>query len=68
MQGNSLISEFTGIDLDNNKQNNENAKLFSTDETKELHEILKAKKDELLNQPNINKKKILSYRNRVFRR
>ena len=59
MQGNSLISEFMGIDLDNDKQNNENAKLFSTDETKELHEILKAKKDELLNQPNTNKKKVL---------
>ena len=59
MQGNSLISEFMGIDLDNDKQNNENAKLFSTDETKELHEILKAKKDELLNQSNINKKKVL---------
>jgi hypothetical protein len=59
MQGNSLISEFMGIDLDNDKQNNENAKLFSTDKTKELHEILKAKKDELLNQPNTDKKKAL---------
>jgi len=60
MQGNSLISEFMGIDLDNGKQNNnKNAKLFSIDETKELHEILKAKKDELLNQPNTNKKKAL---------
>jgi len=59
MQGNSLISEFMGVDLDNDKQNNENAKLFSTDESKELHEILKAKKDELLNQPNTNKKKVL---------
>ena len=59
MQGNSLISEFMGIDLDNDKQNNENAKLFSTDETKELYEMLKIKKDELLNQTNTNKKKIL---------
>ena len=59
MQGNSLISEFMGIDLDNDKQNNENAILFSADESKELHETLKAKKDELLNQPNTNKKKIL---------
>jgi hypothetical protein len=59
MQGNSLISEFMGIDLDNDKQNNENVKLFSTDESKELHEILKAKKEELLNQPNTNKKKVL---------
>ena len=59
MQGNSLISEFMGIDLDNDKQNNEKEKLFSIDETKELYEMLKVKKDELLNQPNINKKKIL---------
>ncbi|MCJ7790622.1 MAG: Eco57I restriction-modification methylase domain-containing protein [Candidatus Atribacteria bacterium] len=59
MQGNSLISEFMGIDLDNDKQNNENAKLFSTDESKELYEMLKVKKDELLNQPIISKKKIL---------
>jgi len=48
-----------GIDLDNGKQNNENVKLFSTNESKELYEMLKVKKDELLNQPNINKKKIL---------
>lgn len=59
MQGNSLISEFMGIDLDNDKQNNEKEKLFSTNESKELFEMLKVKKDELLNQPNINKKKIL---------
>lgn len=59
MQGNSLISEFMGIDLDNDKQNNEKEKLFSTNESKELYEMLKVKKDELLNQPNINKKKIL---------
>jgi len=60
MQGNSLISEFMGIDLDNGKQNNnKNAKLFSIDETKELYEMLKIKKDELLNQTNTNKKKIL---------
>jgi hypothetical protein len=59
MQGNSLISEFMGIDLDNDKQNNENAKLFSTDESKEIYEMLKVKKYELLNQPIISKKKIL---------
>jgi len=59
MQGNSLISEFMGIDLDNDKQNNEKEKLFSTNESKELYEMFKVKKDELLNQPNINKKKIL---------
>jgi len=59
MQGNSLISEFMGIDLDNDKENNEKEKLFSTNESKELYEMLKVKKDELLNQPNINKKKIL---------
>jgi len=59
MQGNSLISEFMGIDLDNEKQNNENARLFSTDESKEFYEVLKDKKNELLNQPNTNKKKAL---------
>ena len=59
MQGNSLISEFMGIDLDNDKEANDNAKLFSTDESKEYYEMLKAKKDELLNQPDTNKKKIL---------
>ena len=59
MQGNSLISEFMGINLDNDKQDNENTKLFSTDESKEFYEMLKAKKDELLNQPNTNKKKVL---------
>ncbi len=59
MQGNSLISEFMGIDLDNDKENNEKEKLFSTNESNELYEMLKVKKDELLNQPNINKKKIL---------
>ncbi|MHA1874988.1 MAG: Eco57I restriction-modification methylase domain-containing protein, partial [Promethearchaeota archaeon] len=59
MQGNSLISEFMGIDLDNDKHNNEKEKLFSTNESNELYEMLKVKKDKLLNQPNINKKKIL---------
>jgi len=60
MQGNSLISEFMGIDLDNGKQNNnENVKLFFIDKTKELYEKLKIKKDKLLNQTNANKKKIL---------
>jgi hypothetical protein len=59
MQGNSLISEFMGVDLDNDKQSNNNTKLFFTDESKELYEMLKVKKDELLNQPNTNKKKIL---------
>jgi hypothetical protein len=59
MQGNSLISEFMGIDLDNDKQNNENVKLFFTDESKEIYKMLKVKKDELINQPIISKKKIL---------
>ena len=59
MQGNSLISEFMGIDLDNDKQNNKKEKLFFTNESNELYEMLKVKKDELLNQPNINNKKIL---------
>jgi len=59
MQGNSLISEFMGIDLDNDKQADETKKLFSTDESKELYEMLKVKKDELLNQPDTNEKKIL---------
>ena len=59
MQGNSLISEFMGIDLDNDKEKNEKEKLFSTNESNELYEMLKVKKDELLNQPNINKKKVL---------
>jgi len=59
MQGDSLISEFMGIDLDNDKQNNENVRLFSTDESKEFYKMLKVKKNELLNQPNTNKKKIL---------
>ena len=59
MQGDSLISEFMGIDLDNGKQANDNTRLFSTDESKELYEMLKVKKNELLNQPDTNKKKIL---------
>jgi len=59
MQGDSLISEFMGIELDNDKQNKGNIKLFFTDKSKEFHEILKVKKEELLNQPNINEKKIL---------
>jgi len=59
MQGNSLISEFMGIDLDNDKQAGETGKLFSTDESKEYYEMLKVKKDELLDQPNTSKKKIL---------
>ncbi|MBE3128896.1 MAG: Eco57I restriction-modification methylase domain-containing protein [Actinobacteria bacterium] len=59
MQGNSLISEFMGIDLDNDKQADETGKLFSTDESKEYYEMLKVKKDELLDQPNTSKKKNL---------
>jgi len=59
MQGNSLISEFMGIDLDNGKETNDNEKLFSTDGSKKYYEMLKAKKDELLNQPGTNKKKTL---------
>ena len=59
MQGNSLISEFMGIDLDNNKQVDETGKLFSTNESREFYEMLKDKKNELLNQSNTNQKKAL---------
>ena len=59
MQGNSLITEFMGIDLDNDKQNNKNVILFSTEESKEFYEMLKVKKNKLLDQTNTNKKKVL---------
>jgi len=59
MQGNSLISEFMGIDLDNDRNNNADVRLFSTDKSKAIYEMLKVKKDELLNQSDKNKKKAL---------
>jgi len=58
MQGNSLISEFMGIDLDKNKESDE-SQLSFTDEIKGLYDRLKIRKDELLNQSDVGKKKIL---------
>ena len=59
MQGNSLISEFMGVDLDANKESDESIQLSFTDEIKGLYDRLKIRKDELLNQSDVGKKKIL---------
>jgi len=59
MQGNSLISEFVGIDLDENKESDESIQLSFTDEIKGLYDRLKIRKDELLNQSDVGEKKIL---------
>ena len=55
MQGNSLISEFMGINFDTDKeQNNEN--LMFKDEVDELTEKFQHKKDEFLNESNVTRK------------
>jgi len=50
MQGNSLISEFMGINLDDEQKKDENLLLF-TDEVEELSQQLNLKKDKFLNEP-----------------
>jgi hypothetical protein len=55
MQGNSLISEFVGINFDSDKEK-KSGKLIFKDETDELIEQFQKKKDEFLNESNVSRK------------
>jgi hypothetical protein len=55
MQGNSLISEFMGINFDSDKEKI-SGKLIFKDETDELTKQFQQKKDEFLNESNISRK------------
>jgi hypothetical protein len=55
MQGNSLISEFMGINFDSNKEK-KNDNLSFKDETDKLIEQFQQKKDEFLNESNVSRK------------
>jgi len=55
MQGNSLISEFMGINFDSNKEKG-NDNLSFKDETDKLIEQFQQKKDEFLNKSNVSRK------------
>ena len=55
MQGNSLISEFMGINFDNEKEKYAENLMFK-DETDELTEHFQQKKDEFLNESNVTRK------------
>lgn len=57
MQGNSLISEFMGIDFDSYKKSNGN--LIFKDKIDELVEDFQQKKDRFLNEPNTTRKQKL---------
>ena len=54
MQGNSLISEFMGINFDADRENSAN--IMFKDETDELIEKFQQKKEEFLNESNVSKK------------
>jgi len=55
MQGNSLISEFMGINFDSDVENKTNNLLFK-DEIDELVECFQQKKDEFLKESNVSRK------------
>jgi Eco57I restriction-modification methylase/TaqI-like C-terminal specificity domain len=55
MQGNSLISEFMGINFDTDKKKKSDKLLFK-DETDKLIEHFQEKKDEFLNESNVSRK------------
>ena len=55
MQGNSLITEFMGINFDADKPKNSENLMFK-DETDELIELFQQKKDEFLNESNVSRK------------
>jgi hypothetical protein len=55
MQGNSLISEFMGINFDTEKEKN-TVNLMFKDETDELIEHFQQKKNEFLNESNVTRK------------
>ena len=55
MQGNSLISEFMGINFDSDKEKKSENLLFK-DETDKLIEQFQHKKDEFLNESNVSRK------------
>jgi hypothetical protein len=59
MQGNSLLSEFMGIDFDKEDDNKNGQLLISQDDTGELIEKLKNKKDEYLNKARAGEKQKL---------
>jgi hypothetical protein len=59
MQGNSLLSEFMGIDFDKEDDNKNGQLLISQDDTGELIEELKNKKDEYLNKASAGEKQKL---------
>ena len=59
MQGNSLLSEFMGIDFDKEDDNKNGKLLISQDDTGELIEKLKNKKDEYLNKAGAGEKQKL---------
>jgi hypothetical protein len=58
MQGNSLISEFMGINFDSDKEKKSENLLFK-DETDKLIEQFQQKKDKFLNESNVSRKSIL---------
>ena len=55
MQGNSLITEFIGINFDADKPKNSENLMFK-DKTDELIELFQQKKDEFLNESNVSRK------------
>jgi hypothetical protein len=59
MQGNSLLSEFMGIDFDKEDDNKNGQLLISQDDTGILIEELKSKKDEYLNKASAGEKQKL---------
>jgi hypothetical protein len=59
MQGSSLISEFMGINFDTDLENNQYSELLPKDDSKIIYETLKIKKEDLINQADVNKKVIL---------
>ena len=58
MQGNSLISEFMGINFDTDKEKTDDGALFK-DEMDDLIEHFQLKKSEFLNESNVSRKAIL---------
>jgi len=58
MQGNSLVSEFMGINFDFNSQSNNIASMFNN-EMDELIESYRKKKEEFLNESNVSRKAII---------
>ena len=59
MQGNSLISEFMGINFDEEQTSKKEQLLLTDDDVDNLVEILKEKKREYLNKTSINEKQVI---------